>query len=102
MVKVALLVCRVSHSYSARIRSHLIAQFVRNVWIESYDPTIEDSYTKEINVDVWDSRGSHYSIRSDCIQGRRVQLEILDTAGTEQFSKSQLEYWSRTRILIDL
>lgn len=28
------------------------AQFVQNVWIESYDPTIEDSYRKQIEVDV--------------------------------------------------
>jgi Ras-related protein Rap-1B len=27
------------------------AQFVSNVWIESYDPTIEDSYRTHINVD---------------------------------------------------
>ncbi|CAI6341011.1 unnamed protein product [Periconia digitata] len=44
-------------------------QFVQNVWIESYDPTIEDSYRKAIEVD-----------------GRHVILEILDTAGTEQFT----------------
>ncbi|PBP19524.1 RAS small monomeric GTPase [Diplocarpon rosae] len=28
------------------------AQFVQNVWIESYDPTIEDSYRKQIEVDI--------------------------------------------------
>ena len=28
------------------------AQFVQNVWIESYDPTIEDSYRKQVEVDV--------------------------------------------------
>ncbi|EAW12733.1 putative RAS small monomeric GTPase (Rsr1) [Aspergillus clavatus NRRL 1] len=51
-------------------KSCLAAQFVQNVWIESYDPTIEDSYRKQIEVD-----------------GRQCILEILDTAGTEQFSK---------------
>ncbi|KAF2843077.1 ras-domain-containing protein [Patellaria atrata CBS 101060] len=50
-------------------KSCLTAQFVQNVWIESYDPTIEDSYRKAIEVD-----------------GRQVILEILDTAGTEQFT----------------
>ena len=39
-------------------KSCLTAQFVQNVWIESYDPTIEDSYRKQISVDVrrltWD------------------------------------------------
>ncbi|KAL4988441.1 ras-domain-containing protein [Aspergillus falconensis] len=49
-------------------KSCLTAQFVQNVWIESYDPTIEDSYRKHIEVD-----------------GRQCILEILDTAGTEQF-----------------
>jgi len=28
------------------------AQFVQNTWIESYDPTIEDSYRKAVEVDV--------------------------------------------------
>lgn len=28
------------------------AQFVHNEWIESYDPTIEDSYRTQIQVDV--------------------------------------------------
>ena len=32
----------------------ILAQFVQNVWIESYDPTIEDSYRKQIEVDVSD------------------------------------------------
>ncbi|KAL3418970.1 Ras family protein [Phlyctema vagabunda] len=50
-------------------KSCLTAQFVQNVWIESYDPTIEDSYRKLIEVD-----------------GRQCMLEILDTAGTEQFT----------------
>ncbi|KAI4716932.1 ras-related protein RSR1 [Aureobasidium sp. EXF-10727] len=45
------------------------AQFVQGIWIERYDPTIEDSYRKQCDVD-----------------GRQVILEILDTAGTEQFT----------------
>ncbi|KAJ4390318.1 Ras- protein rsr1 [Neurospora sp. IMI 360204] len=49
-------------------KSCLTAQFVHNEWIESYDPTIEDSYRTQVSVD-----------------GRQVMLEILDTAGTEQF-----------------
>lgn len=50
-------------------KSCLTAQFVQNIWIESYDPTIEDSYRKQMEVD-----------------GRQCILEILDTAGTEQFT----------------
>ncbi|KAI1324898.1 ras-domain-containing protein [Xylariaceae sp. FL0255] len=49
-------------------KSCLTAQFVHNEWIESYDPTIEDSYRTQLSVDQ-----------------RQVVLEILDTAGTDQF-----------------
>lgn len=50
-------------------KSALTVQFVTNKFIEKYDPTIEDFYRKEIEVD-----------NSPCI------MEILDTAGTEQFA----------------
>jgi len=32
-------------------KSCLTARFVQDVWIESYDPTIEDSYRKQVDVD---------------------------------------------------
>lgn len=57
--------------------TQLQAQFVQGVFIESYDPTIEDSYRKQIEVD-----------------GRQVMLEIMDTAGTEQFT-SMREFYMR-------
>eukprot|EP00518_Triparma_eleuthera_P014499 CAMPEP_0182472084 /NCGR_PEP_ID=MMETSP1319-20130603/21510_1 /TAXON_ID=172717 /ORGANISM="Bolidomonas pacifica, Strain RCC208" /LENGTH=196 /DNA_ID=CAMNT_0024672715 /DNA_START=104 /DNA_END=694 /DNA_ORIENTATION=- len=38
-------------------------------WVEKYDPTIEDQYTKTIELD-----------------GKAIQLEILDTAGQECYS----------------
>lgn len=44
-------------------------QFVQGVYVESYDPTIEDSYRKQIEID-----------------GRACDLEILDTAGVAQFT----------------
>ncbi|KAF3765086.1 ras-domain-containing protein [Cryphonectria parasitica EP155] len=56
-------------------KSCLTAQFVHQEWIESYDPTIEDSYQKQLAVD-----------------GRQVVLEILDTAGTEQFTSMRDVY----------
>jgi len=50
-------------------KSALTVQFVQGIFVEKYDPTIEDSYRKLVEVD-----GSQY------------QLEILDTAGTDQFT----------------
>lgn len=44
-------------------------QFVQAIFVEKYDPTIEDSYRKQVEVD-----------------GYQCMLEILDTAGTEQFT----------------
>ncbi|CAH8473117.1 unnamed protein product [Schistosoma bovis] len=50
-------------------KSALTVKFVSGKFVEKYDPTIEDFYRKDILVD-----GVHHT------------LEILDTAGTEQFS----------------
>ncbi|VDD90063.1 unnamed protein product [Enterobius vermicularis] len=44
-------------------------QLVKGIFVERYDPTIEDSFRKQISVD-----------------GKSCILEILDTAGTEQFT----------------
>ena len=50
-------------------KSALTVRFVQGIFVEKYDPTIEDSYRKQVEVD-----------------GKQYMLEILDTAGTEQFS----------------
>ncbi|CAN6605379.1 ras-related protein Rsr1p [Trichomonascus vanleenenianus] len=50
-------------------KSSVTVQYVQNQFTETYDPTIEDSYRKNTWVD-----------------GRSCTLEILDTAGVEQFT----------------
>jgi len=50
-------------------KSALTVQFVQGIFVEKYDPTIEDSYRKQVEID-----------------GTQCMLEILDTAGTEQFT----------------
>ncbi|KAM9994522.1 hypothetical protein ACTFIZ_007675 [Dictyostelium cf. discoideum] len=50
-------------------KSALTVQFVQGIFVEKYDPTIEDSYRKQVEVD-----------------SNQCMLEILDTAGTEQFT----------------
>ncbi|PKU48558.1 hypothetical protein llap_1186 [Limosa lapponica baueri] len=50
-------------------KSALTVQFVQGIFVEKYDPTIEDSYRKQVEVDA-----------------QQCMLEILDTAGTEQFT----------------
>mmetsp|Transcript_16214 Transcript_16214/g.63232 ORF Transcript_16214/g.63232 Transcript_16214/m.63232 type:complete len:186 (-) Transcript_16214:216-773(-) len=50
-------------------KSALTVQFVQGIFVEKYDPTIEDSYRKPVEVD-----------------NNQYMLEILDTAGTEQFT----------------
>ncbi|ORZ37149.1 ras-related protein O-Krev-like protein [Catenaria anguillulae PL171] len=50
-------------------KSALTVQFVQSIFVEKYDPTIEDSYRKQVEVD-----------------SQQCMLEILDTAGTEQFT----------------
>lgn len=50
-------------------KSAIVAQYVQGVFLDSYDPTIEDSYRKQTVID-----------------DRSYTLEILDTAGIEQFT----------------
>ncbi|KAH8918281.1 Rap1b-like protein [Atractiella rhizophila] len=49
-------------------KSALTLQFCHDLFVEDYDPTIEDSYTKSMIVD---------SVQCQC--------QIIDTAGTDQF-----------------
>ena len=44
-------------------------QFVQGIFVEKYDPTIEDSYRKQVTID-----------DETCL------LDILDTAGQEEYS----------------
>jgi small GTP-binding protein len=50
-------------------KSALTVKYVQNIFIDKYDPTIEDSYRKHT-----------------VINGKAQLVEILDTAGTEQFT----------------
>ena len=50
-------------------KSALTVQFVQHIFVDKYDPTIEDSYRKQYMHD-----------------NQMYMLEILDTAGTEQFT----------------
>jgi Ras-related protein Rap-1A len=56
-------------------KSALTLRFIENVFVDGYDPTIEETYRKTITVD-----------------GEACSLEVLDTAGTEQF-KAINEYY---------
>jgi len=56
-------------------KSALTMRLVQGVFVEKYDPTIEDFYRHQIEVD-----------------GAPCTLEILDTAGTEQFAAMRQLY----------
>ena len=49
-------------------KSSITFQFTNGTFVEKYDPTIEDSYIKEIELD-----------------GKSVRLEITDTVGQEEY-----------------
>ncbi|KNZ72070.1 Ras-related protein Rap-1b [Termitomyces sp. J132] len=50
-------------------KSALTVRFIKDVFVENYDPTIEEEYRRNITVD-----------------GQLSLLEVLDTAGAEQFA----------------
>jgi len=56
-------------------KSALTIQFIQNHFIDEYDPTIEDSYRKQTVVD-----------------GEICLLDILDTAGQEEYSAMRDQY----------
>ena len=56
-------------------KSALTIQFVQGQFITDYDPTIEDSYKRPLNVD-----------------GETVQLDITDTAGQDDFAAMRTSY----------
>lgn len=58
-------------------KSALTIRLVQGSFLEEYDPTIEDSYRKEVEVDA-----------------KKCTVDILDTAGQEEFSSLQ-EHWMR-------
>jgi len=58
-------------------KSALSIMFIQQHFLEYYDPTIEDSYRKQVS-----------------INGDVVLVEVLDTAGQEEF-KSMREQWIR-------
>jgi len=56
-------------------KSAITLQLMQNRFIEGHDPTIEDSYQKYIQVD-----------------GKPCRLDILDTAGQEEFKSMRSQY----------
>lgn len=56
-------------------KSSITIQFIQSYFVTDYDPTIEDSYTKQCIVD-------------DTL----AKLDILDTAGQEEFSAMREQY----------
>jgi len=56
-------------------KSALTIQFIQGNFVEKYDPTIEDSYRKQVEVDA-----------------KACMLDILDTAGQEEYSAMRDQY----------
>lgn len=56
-------------------KSAITIQFIQSYFVTDYDPTIEDSYTKQCVID-------------DSV----ARLDILDTAGQEEFSAMREQY----------
>ncbi|KIP10977.1 hypothetical protein PHLGIDRAFT_84090 [Phlebiopsis gigantea 11061_1 CR5-6] len=58
-------------------KSALTVRFVNDAWLEHYNPTIEEQYRRDL-----------------VVSGEHIALEILDTAGAEQFTQLNEVYIS--------
>lgn len=56
-------------------KSALTVRFIQGNFVEKYDPTIEDSYRKQVDID-----------------GVACMLDIMDTAGQEEYSALRDQY----------
>ncbi|KAI8899915.1 ras protein [Globomyces pollinis-pini] len=56
-------------------KSAITIQFIQQQYVEEYDPTIEDSYRKQIDID-----------------GHASLLDVLDTAGQEEYRAMREQY----------
>jgi len=61
-------------------KSALTVRFMRDEFVENYDPTIQEEYRRTVEVD-----------------GQHTMLEVLDTAGAEQFTSLKDLYISAGR-----
>ena len=64
-------------------KSALTIQLIQNHFIDEYDPTIEDSYRKQVTID-----------EETCL------LDILDTAGQEEYSAMRDQVRAQRAIVI--
>merc|ERR1712137_1153044 len=62
-------------------KSALTIQLIQNHFIDEYDPTIEDSYRKQVTID-----------DETCL------LDILDTAGQEEYSAMRDQYMRTDKV----
>jgi len=63
-------------------KSALTVQFVQGIFVEKYDPTIEDSYRKQVEVD-----------------GQQCMLEILDTQERNNSQQWEIFTWKTGKVL---
>ncbi|KAL9652203.1 hypothetical protein ABK040_013972 [Willaertia magna] len=64
-------------------KSATTVRFIQNMFVDEYDPTIEDSYRKFIDVD-----------------NIKCYVEVLDTAGPEEYSAMRNQYLRATDAII--
>ncbi|KAI0628515.1 ras-domain-containing protein [Trametes polyzona] len=70
-------------------KSALIVRYGKNTFLDRYDPTVEEEY--EVTVEYEEKRSHAHTAQCDAIR-RRTKLQIIDTAGVEQFTDINESY----------
>ena len=72
-------------------KSALTIQLIQNHFVDEYDPTIEDSYRKQVR-ERSAGRWINVVYLQVVIDGETCLLDILDTAGQEEYSAMRDQY----------
>ena len=91
------LTCAAYFSAGGVGKSALTIQLIQNHFVDEYDPTIEDSYRKQVCTSLSLSEGYLRKellmvISQVVIDGETCLLDILDTAGQEEYSAMRDQY----------
>jgi len=64
-------------------KSAITSRFIKGKWVDAYDPTIEEAYQKQMEID-----------------GKQCYIDVMDTAGQEEYSALRDQYMKKSEGIV--